>query len=218
MTLEIVVLDQKRTFAAADSMVTVDDCKTYDGEQKIFKISDRLSAILLLSGNSEFEGQKLKNLIDEYVSKTDFNQINSMEEIKETLNESIVQSSKEINLEEYIETTFDDFEKRIKIQIVKYDTTNQKIEFLKLNSFDEDIDFLTSNKLLNLKIMKLTNSLFKIKNKNEFNIIKFYLIGNYINSIIKNSPNVVLVGYDENNDYPTYINYIGNNSRRIFIK
>ena len=160
MTLEIVVLDQKRTFAAADSMVTIDDCKTYDGEQKIFRISDRLSAILLLSGNSEFEGQKLKNLIDEYVSKTDFNQINSVEEIKETLNESITQSSKEINLEEYIETTFDDFEKRIKIQIEKYDTTNQKIEFLKLNSFDEDIDFLTRNKLLNLKIMKLTNSLF----------------------------------------------------------
>ena len=32
MTLEIVILNQKRTFAAADSNVTINDCKTFEGE------------------------------------------------------------------------------------------------------------------------------------------------------------------------------------------
>lgn len=60
MTLEIVILNQKRTFTIADSNVTINDCKTFEGEQKTFKISDRLSCVLLLSGNSEFDSQKMK--------------------------------------------------------------------------------------------------------------------------------------------------------------
>lgn len=217
MTLEIVVLNQKRTLAVADSMVTIDDCKTYDGEQKIFKITDRLSTILLLSGNSEFEGQKLKNLIDEYVSKTDFNQINSIEEIKETLNKSIANSSSGINIDEYVKITFDDFEKFIKKSISQYDTKKQKIDFLKINSFDYNIDFLTGNKLLNSKIMKLTHHLFDVKSKNELNEINSYICKNYSNFLVKDSPNIVLIGYDQINENPTYINYalLMNNKGRI---
>lgn len=58
MTLEVIFLNKNRTFVAADSNVTINDCKTFEGEQIIFRITDRLSSVLLLSGNSEFDGQK----------------------------------------------------------------------------------------------------------------------------------------------------------------
>lgn len=147
MTLEIVILNQKRTFTIADSNVTINDCKTFEGEQKIFKISDRLSCVLLLSGNSEFDSHKMKNFIDEYVSKTNFNEINSIEEIRKTLSESIAKSSRNLTLDEYVESTFAEFQKSVKKSIKILDGKEQIIQFLKLNSFgiaqdDDDVDLV----------------------------------------------------------------------------
>ena len=207
MTLEIVILNQKRTFAAADSNVTINDCKTFEGEQKIFKISDRLSSVLLLSGNSEFDGQKMKNFIDEYVSKTDFNEIKSVEEIKDTLNESIAKSSRKMTLDEYVGSTFTEFEKSIKKSVGILDSKDQIIQFLKMNSFEDDVDFLRGNNTLNSNLNKFANSLIDIESKDEFELIKHYLRQTYITFLIKNSPNIVLVGYDEVNENPTYIDY-----------
>ena len=207
MTLEITILNQKRTFAAADSNVTINDCKTFEGEQKIFKISDRLSSVLLLSGNSEFDGQKMKNFIDEYVSKTDFNEIKSVEEIKDTLNESIAKSSGSMTIDEYVESTFAEFEKSIKNSIDNLDGKDQIIQFLKMNSFEDDVDFLSGNKTLNSNLNKFANSLNDIQSKYEFELIKHYLKQTYITFLISNSSNIVLVGYDDVNENHTYINY-----------
>lgn len=217
MTLEIVILNQKRTFAISDSTVTIDDCKTYDGEQKIFKISDRLSTVLLLSGNSELDGQKLKNFIDEYVSKTNFNEITSVDEIKDTLNDSIAESSQILTPSDYVKSTFPEFERNIKQSIEKIQSKDQIIQFLKLNSSEEEFDFLIENNSLKSNINRLANSLFSIKNKDEYEMIKFYLKQTYFNFLISNSPNIVLVGYDEVHENPTYVNYaiLFNNSGKL---
>lgn len=217
MTLEIVILNQKRTFTIADSNVTINDCKTFEGEQKTFKISDRLSCVLLLSGNSEFDSQKMKNFIDEYVSKTNFNEINSIEEIRKTLSESIAKSSRNLTLDEYVESTFAEFQKSVKKSIKILDGKEQIIQFLKLNSFGANVDFLSENKLLESNLNKLTNSLFDIKSKGEFELIKYYLKQTYVTFLISNSPNIVLVGYDGVNENPTYINYamLFNNEGKI---
>lgn len=207
MTLELIILNQNRTFTAADSNVTINDCKTFEGEQKIFRITDRLSSVLLLSGNSEFDGQKMKNFIDEYVLKTDFNEIESIEEIKRTLNESIAKSSRSLTLDEYVESTFVEFEKSIEKSISDLDDKDRIIQFLKLNSFDGDVDFLNQNKTLDSNLKRFANSSFDIKSKDEFELIKFYLRQAYITFLINNSPNIVLVGYDEANENPTYIDY-----------
>lgn len=207
MTLEIVILNQKRTFAVADSNVTINDCKTFEGEQKIFKISDKLSCVLLLSGNSEFDGQKMRNFIDEYVSKTDFNEIKSIEEIKGTLNASIAESSRNLTLDEYVESTFVEFEKSIRQSIDILEGKDQVIQFLKMNSFEENVDFIRGNESLDSNLDMFANSLIDIESKDEFDLIKCYLRQSYITFLIKNSPNIVLVGYDEANENPTYINY-----------
>lgn len=207
MTTQIVILNQYRSFAISDSRVTIDDCKTYDGEQKIFKISDKLSTVLLLSGNANFEDNEVKNLIEEYVSKTDFGKITSVEEIKDTFNEFIAESSPSSTPDEYIELTFAEFEKVIKKSIDEFDSKDQLIEFLKFNSSDYEVDFLTNNRLLNSNINKLVNTI-GIESKVEFEKVKLYLMGCYVKFLIFKSPNIVLVGYDELYENPTYIEYV----------
>ena len=83
----------------------------------------------------------------------------------------------------------------------------QKIDFLKINSFEENIDFLKGNKLLDSYLAKLTNNLFHIESKNEFDEINFYLLRNYFNFLIKDSPNIVLIGYNQTYENPTCLNY-----------
>ena len=206
MTSQILILNKKKSYAVSDSVVTIDDCKTYDGEQKIFEISQELSTILLLSGNSRFAGQSIKNFIDEYVSKTDFKTINTVNEIKDTFNDCISESTQKCNVDEYVHDTFIDFEKNMK-KLIKNSDKESLIENLKSNSFCTDIDFLKDNSLLNSKITKLANLLLNINSKNEFNCMKHYLTRNYYAFLINNSPNIVLMGYDKCNNNPTYFNY-----------
>lgn len=58
MTSQIVVLNKKRSFALSESTLILDGFKSYDGEEKIFKISDKLSAVILVSGNGRLDKQK----------------------------------------------------------------------------------------------------------------------------------------------------------------
>ena len=74
---------------------------THVGEQKIFEISQDLSAILLVSGNGRFNGQPIKNFIDKYVSETDFNEISTVEDIKNSLNKSISKTTTQTSIGEY---------------------------------------------------------------------------------------------------------------------
>ena len=76
-----------------------------------------------------------------------------------------------------------------------------------MNSFEDDVDFLRGNNTLNSNLNKFANSLIDIESKDEFELIKHYLRQTYITFLIKNSPNIVLVGYDEVNENPTYIDY-----------
>lgn len=207
MTSQIIILNKKKSYAVSDSTVTIDECMTYVGEQKIFEISQDLSAILLVSGNGRFNGQPIKNFIDKYVSETDFNEISTVEEIKNSLNKSISKTTTQTSIGEYVENAFRDFEIDIKKSIIPNDV-NQSVKYLKLNSFNDDIDFLNDNKLLNHNLTKLTNSLFEGIDKNQFDKIKFLLKRNFFNYICNNSPNFVLVGYDKTKENPTYIHYV----------
>ena len=53
----------------------------------------------------------------------------------------------------------------------------------------------------------MTNSLFEIKSKREFDELKFYLKRNYFTYLMGATSNFVLLGHDRNNDYPTYVHY-----------
>ena len=206
MTSQIIVLNKKRSFAISESKLTLDDFKIYVGEEKIFKISDRLSAVAMVSGSGRFGGETLKNHIGKYRAKINMDEIKSVLEIKDTLNDCIQKSTESVTADEYIQNTFPNFERKIK-NFSKDNQRDSVIEFLKLNSLNEDIDVLEGNMLLNNQITKLINSVFTIDDKIEANELKFYVRRCYYDYLIKSSPNIVIVGYDEDYENPTLVKY-----------
>ena len=207
MTLQIVVLNKNRSFAITESRVTINGCKTYDGEQKMFNISNKLSCVLLVSGNGRFDGNGIKKFIDEYSYKTDINKIDTIQEIKNTLNRCISSSSHSLGVDEYVNDKFPRFENEIRNSLDAIDDKSACIQYLKLNSFNSSIDVLDNNRLLNSRLSSFTNSLFDIIDKKEFNEIKYYLKCNYYWYLIENSSVFTLVGYDECYNNPTCLCY-----------
>ena len=206
MTSQIVIINGNRSFAITESNLTLDEFKTYVGEEKIFEISQKLSAVALVSGSGRFDSQKIKNHITRYLAKTDMDEIKSVLEIKNTLNDCIVKSTRKSDPSKYVKSTFPKFENMI-IGISKNLNKYEFIEYLKMNSLNENINVLDNNNLLNNSINKLRNTLFDINDKYDSNELKFYLKRNYYNYLVKLSTNLVLVGYDEEYENPTYIKY-----------
>ena len=101
----------------------------YECAEKMFKISDKLSAVALLSGEARFGGEDIKNFITKYLSKTDIDKINS------TLNRCNSKSSSKRDVNDYIKKTFPYFE-----SIIKNLNQNSLMDFLKNHSLKDSID------------------------------------------------------------------------------
>lgn len=203
MTSQIVVLNKKRSFALSESTLILDGFKSYDGEEKIFKISDKLSTALLISGNGRFDNEKLQNHILKFLAKTNIDNITSVKGIKNSFNKFIHESCSKMDVDDYIRDTFPNYEQKIK----SINDQSELIEFLKENSLKENIEVLEDNGLLNNLLLKLFHSLSINKKSIKFNEIKFYLKRCYYNYLINFSTNIVIVGYDEENENPTFIKY-----------
>lgn len=60
MTSQIVVLNRQRSFILSDSALTLEDYKTYVNQEKVFKISDEHSAVVLVSEVDDLQVTGLK--------------------------------------------------------------------------------------------------------------------------------------------------------------
>ena len=95
-------MNKKRSFVLSDSTVTLGKFKTFDCEEKIFRISENPSCVAMVSGSGRFSNQKIKDLIDEYLTKTKIEDINSVEGIKNSFNDFISRASPKITTSMYI--------------------------------------------------------------------------------------------------------------------
>ena len=93
----------------SDNAVTMPDGKKYDGVKKIFKISDRHPAGIMINGNMEFEKIPIENLIEEFRQNTDFKELKTIDDIKNALIDSLKENTSKSTLEEYLTPLLDDF-------------------------------------------------------------------------------------------------------------
>lgn len=207
MTLEIVVFDGLRSFAFAEDAITMGNFKTYYCEKKIFKMSDRLSSVSLVSGNSGISGRKIKDLIDEYIEKTDVEDMVTIKEIMDSFNEFVSKTAEKVEISDYVNETFSVFKKKISSYINPYPQKSQFSDYLKYKSSVGSIGFLDDNVLLNQLISNCANLLSATYNDIEYEDLKFYLRMCYYDFLVENSINMVFVGYDECWENPTYFNY-----------
>ena len=83
MTSEIVIMNKNVIVMAADSAVTVNNEKTYNGANKLFKLSDTHSMAMMIFGTATFGSISLESLIKGFVNKTDFEDLEDILKVKE---------------------------------------------------------------------------------------------------------------------------------------
>ncbi|WP_238523829.1 hypothetical protein [Methanobrevibacter smithii] len=67
---------------AADSTITINDKKTYNGVNKIFMLSNDPPMGIMVFGLGKFENISIETLIKEYSKKTDFKKLKNIINIK----------------------------------------------------------------------------------------------------------------------------------------
>ncbi len=83
MTSEIVIMNKNVIVMAADSAVTVNNEKTYNGANKLFKLSDTHPMAMMIFGTATFGSISLESLIKGFVNKTDFEDLEDILKVKE---------------------------------------------------------------------------------------------------------------------------------------
>jgi len=109
MTLQSIYLNLRGIVLESDNAVTMPDGKKYDGVKKIFKISDRHPAGIMINGNMEFEKIPIENLIEEFRQNTDFKDLKTIDDIKTALIESLKENTLKSTLKEYLTPLLDEF-------------------------------------------------------------------------------------------------------------
>ena len=82
MTSEIIIMNTDVIALAADSTITINDKKTYNGVNKIFMLSNDPPMGIMVFGLGKFENISIETLIKEYSKKTNFKKLKNIINIK----------------------------------------------------------------------------------------------------------------------------------------
>ncbi|WP_409199338.1 hypothetical protein [Methanobrevibacter sp. DSM 116169] len=207
MTSEILIMTPSAIALSSDSVVTLENNKTYQGVNKLFMISNNPPMGMMIYNTSDFIGIPLESLISDFKEKTDFNKINTIKKIEKEFKDylSIIQKQNPQNTS--IEYKLECF-KTDMINFFKYETINCALKSIKEESSEIPNDICSSfiNDNLNDKqqiiknyMKKLSNELFN--NENQSNLFeKKFLIDFYLTS----ETGIVIAGFNVDELMPSY--------------
>ena len=102
MTLQSMYLNLRGIILESDNAVIMPDGKKYDGEKKIFKISDRHPAGIMINGNMEFENIPIENLIEDFRQNINLEELKTIVDIKNALIEILKEIPPNQHLTKYL--------------------------------------------------------------------------------------------------------------------
>lgn len=117
MTVQCAIINPRSEIFASDTGVTTPEGKKYDGVQKIFEISKIHPAKMMINGNMEFENIPIETIINEFKSKTNFNELNTIEEIKDKFLSFTHNYSPTSDCYEYLSYVISDFKERLVLEL-----------------------------------------------------------------------------------------------------
>ena len=106
MTSQVMILTKRFGILATDRQQTMADGKTYGGINKIFELSRLHSAGVMLNGNPDLQEVPMETLITEFKSKTNFNEIKTIKEIKDRFIKFLCENTDYSSVDEYITSKF----------------------------------------------------------------------------------------------------------------
>ncbi len=113
MISEIVMINNDVIALVADSAITVDSEKTYNGVNKIFMLSNEPSMGIMIFGLAKFEDISMETLIKEYSEKTDFKKLKNIINIKKDFLEYLSKVTNTTKIDEFLDYYLENFKKEL---------------------------------------------------------------------------------------------------------
>lgn len=204
MTSEILIINKNAIAMAADSAVTVGNKKTYMGVNKLFMLSNNPPMGIMIFGSANFGRVPMETLIKEFRSKTNFEQLANIENIKnEFLSYLDNISNEDTSIDIFKE--LDDFKNYLigysnKCSDEKWNNIINSIKNGKSISFFEK-DEINKKKYYD-EIEKISSSLTDNRAMNEDLVEKCFC-----EALIDASTGIVIAGFNETDFFPSFISF-----------
>ena len=191
----------------ADQAATMSDGKTYDGMRKIFKLTDLLPAEIMFNGNADFENFSMETLISKFTHTVDFEELKTVENIKNKFIEFLSQNTKSTDINGYLQEVIGYFKEDLIVKIdadgfgnVIADARRKEVLPFVENYPDFDDEFFD--------IIPDGND------KQECNLIIWEM---FSYSLSFEGTGIIFAGFDIDNDFPSFfeINIHCNNNGEI---
>lgn len=204
MTSEILIINKNAIAMAADSAVTVGNKKTYMGVNKLFMLSNNPPMGIMIFGSANFGRVPMETLIKEFRSKTNFEQLANIENIKNEFLSYLDNISNE-------DTSIDIFKEldEFKDYLIGFsnkcsdENWNNLINSIKngksISFFEKDE---INKKKYYSEIEKISSSLTDNRTMNEDLVEKCFC-----EALIDASTGVVIAGFNENEFFPSYVSF-----------
>ena len=124
MTSQVMILTKRFGILATDRQQTMADGKTYGGINKIFELSRLHSAGVMLNGNPDLQEVPMETLITEFKSKTNFNEIKTIKEIKDRFIKFLCENTDYSSVDEYISSKLLSFKFNVISEINQFGFSN----------------------------------------------------------------------------------------------
>lgn len=210
MTCEILVMNGNSVSIGVDSAITVGGKKTADGFRKLFKLDDELPMGLMIYGSANFEKISMENLIADFCKDTDFSKVNTVMDVKDTFIDFLANNTPHHDFKRDIEILFPKF----KEEVIRY--------FARLSREEINLEIEKYSKLeVPEFLLQLAeyDQLFKDLCV-EIGFNGWKALKNYFFYQLYPSTGIVIVGFSDGENYPSYVNIeiILNNGGNIEIQ
>ncbi len=198
---------------AADSAITVDSEKTYNGVNKIFMLSNDPPMGIMIFGLAKFENISMETLIKEYSKKTDFEKLKNIINIKKDFLEYLSKVTPTTRIDEFLDYHLENFKEELNQQ-KNICGEKEFYEFIKDFSNVEIFESL-KNAFESEKYTKKFEKLIKEYDETKININNLKkCFCSYITNI---STGVIIAGFNKEDMFPSCVsfNIIGNINDKI---
>lgn len=188
---------------AADSAVTINNKKTYEGVNKLFMLSNNPPMGIMIYNNANFFNFPMETIIKDFRKKTQDN-CNTVQEFKETFEnylKKICETNNQlfyVKIQSEIDFFVQEFEKDLKKNgnnLSKIKSENFNID---LTEYSQKIHTINFDNYFNSKVKEL------LKDEEEIKTLKKIF---FENKIKNQSIGVVISGFNENDLFPSSTNF-----------
>ena len=193
MTTEIIIANKNSIIMAADSVVTIENKKTYDSAEKLFFLSNEPPLGMTIFGSANFEGVPMETLIKEFRKEYNFKKNPDIIKIKDAFLKFMAKNTIKTDIKELISEKMKKFKYNVKSNInIKMDPKQELPEFLdeikELKTIDNDLKELIPENLSENEKTKMFEDL-------KENFLKF---------LISDSCGIVIAGFNKNSHFPSF--------------